>query len=64
VSVPDAIGSDPHLLEEARAHLLNQYGLLRRLKPVSAPGEKVPRLRAARKPGIPKLRDVQEEGDY
>lgn len=50
VDVPDAIREDPALIEEARAHLLNQYELLRRLSSPDAAAARPLRAAARKKP--------------
>lgn len=63
LSVIEAVENDPDLIEEARAHLLNQYDLLRRLTPSpSVPrGKQIPR--RTKRSDEPPLRAVARGGD-
>lgn len=53
ISTEEAIERDPNLIDEAKQHLINQYGLLLRLSPSSA---KTQSLRAVARSGDPQHR--------
>lgn len=63
-SVVEALENDPHLIEEARDHMIQQYELLRRITPATPAvrgGKAAPRRAAAS--GDDRLRAVARDGN-